>query len=342
MCTSHVPGYPLKRAHQRGDILNKRRRPVASRVERCCGPRRLRTWAAAGPGQNRRRLCYHLLMLGNRPVCPACDCEDFAPKRVRHGLTMGICGGCGLAYAHPLRRGGNDQVGDADSSITNPAYYEGLIRDYAHQSAAAAKKVPLQFRYWSGILGRQPRSVLEVGCGTGQYCNAWKQLGVSWQGTEVNPAMIDFCLARGVPVSPLAALKGQTFDALFMSQVLEHILTPQSFLRTVQGFLVPGGILHLDVPNHGSLASLVRRIAGNDYGAVQPTHHLLGYSEPPLRRLLENADFDIVHIAAHTNDDPLFGQLGPFRLRGKLQHLASAAMGRGSMLVAVARKPCIK
>ena len=116
-----------------------------------------------------------------------------------------------------------------------------------------------------------------------------------------------------------------------MSQVLEHILTPQSFLRTVQGFLVPGGVLHLDVPNHGSLASLVRRIAGNDYGAVQPTHHLLGYSEPPLRRLLENADFEIVHIAAHTNDDPLFGQLGPFRLRGKLQHLASAAMGRGSM-----------
>jgi hypothetical protein len=55
-------------------------------------------------------------------------------------------------------------------------------------------------------------------------------------------------------------------------------------------------------------------------------------------RLLENADFDIVHLAAQTNDDPLFGQLGPFRLRPKLQHLASAAIGRGSMLVAVAQQ----
>jgi SAM-dependent methyltransferase len=252
---------------------------------------------------------------------------------------MGICRGCGLAYAHPLSRGGNDEVGDADSTITNPAFYEGVLREYEHQSAAAAKKVPLQFRYWSGILGRQLRSVLEVGCGTGQYYKGWKQLCVSWQGAEVNPAMIDFCLARGMPVSSLDALKGQTFDAVFMSQVLEHSLTPQRFLQAVRGFLVPGGVLHIDVPNHGSLASLVRRIAGSDYGAVQPMHHLLGYSGPPLRRLLESAGFNIVHIGAHTNDDPLFGQLGPFRWLGKLHYLAGGAIGRGSMLVAVARKP---
>jgi N-acetylglucosaminyldiphosphoundecaprenol N-acetyl-beta-D-mannosaminyltransferase len=151
--------------------------------------------------------------------------------------------------------------------------------------------------------------------------------------------MIDFCLARGMPVSSLDALKGQTFDAVFMSQVLEHILTPRSFLQVVRNFLVPGGVLHLDVPNHGSLASLVRRIAGSDYGAVQPMHHLLGYSGRPLRRLLESAGFQIVHLGAHTNDDPLFGQLGPLRLLSKLQCLASAPIGRGSMLVAVARKP---
>jgi hypothetical protein len=54
--------------------------------------------------------------------------------------------------------------------------------------------------------------------------------------------------------------------------------------------------------------------------------------------LLDTVGFDIVHVGAYTNDDPLFGQLGPFRWLDKLHYLAGAAIGRGSLLVAVARK----
>jgi SAM-dependent methyltransferase len=251
---------------------------------------------------------------------------------------MGRCEDCGLAYTHPLSAGGHE-VSGADSSLTNPDYYDDIVRRYELHSRAAEGKAGRMLDYWMGTIGRRPERILEIGCGTGIYFKGWQKLGIPWVGAEVNPAMIDFCRSRGMPVGPLEDYAGQTFDVVFMSQVFEHILAPRPFLRIIKGFMAGNGIVHMDMPNHASLASLIKRFAGSGYGALEPPHHLIAYSPAVLGWLVREEGFSIVHVGAHANDDPVFGQVGPFPFKSRLQFRAAELVGRGSLLVSVARKP---
>lgn len=94
--------------------------------------------------------------------------------------------------------------------------------------------------------------------------------------------------------------------------------------------------MHLDVPNHDSLVSRVRRANpfAREFGFIQPPHHLIAYRERPLRDLLRAN----VQVGAYANDPPVFGQLLvqpslPHRLLMKVD----AALGTGSLLVELAR-----
>lgn len=256
---------------------------------------------------------------------------------------MGVCLDCTLSYAHPLIPGGEDDVGNTNASITSPAYYSDILRAYGVQSALAKAKAPRMLRRWAAILGREPASIVEIGCGTGQYCEAWNELGVKWTGVEVNPQMLAFCRAKNMPVEQFDECLegGRTYDVVFMSQVLEHIFEPYDFLKKVGRLLSDGGILHIDVPNHDSLTSLYRKANPfhRDYGFVQPMHHLIAYTRKSLAYLLQTSGFEVAEIAAYANDDGTFGQLVASKsLPARLYFRLSGVTGRGSLLVGIARK----
>jgi SAM-dependent methyltransferase len=267
----------------------------------------------------------------NSPVCPACGSAAFQPKRrtPKFDVTMGVCGGCGLAYATPL-------VG----TTTGQGYLDGAARRFDTQAALAAKKVPRLVEYWARMLGRRPVSVLEIGCATGEYCAAMRSLGLAWQGVDIDEQMLEFCRARGFPATTLQEIQGR-YDVIFLSQVLEHVTEPRAFLERLGALMAPGAIIHLDVPNHDSLTSLYRRLHWRHqaYGFLQPMYHLIAYGSRPLAALMKSAGFDILHLGAHANDDPVFGQP---RLRNSLPkaiaYRVADAIGRGSLLVCVARR----
>ncbi len=93
-------------------------------------------------------------------------------------------------------------------------------------------------------------SLLEVGCGAMPYrplvpadC---RYQGLDWAGAET---------AFGYAEKDVALFDGETFpfpdasfDAVFHTEVLEHIPDPQAFLTECRRVLVPGGELFLTVP----------------------------------------------------------------------------------------------
>lgn len=256
---------------------------------------------------------------------------------------MGICLDCTLSYTHPLIPGGEDDVGNTNASITSPEYYSDILREYDVQSALAKTKAPRMHTYWGAIIGREPMSVVEIGCGTGQYYEAWKEMGVKWAGVEVNKEMLAFCRSRNMPVEEFDQCigSGETYDVVFMSQVLEHIFEPHDFLKKIGRLLSSHGILHVDVPNHDSLTSLYRRVNAfqNDYGFLQPPHHLIAYTKRSLAYLLGKSGFEVVEIDAYANDHDAFGQLVASKsLPARLFFRVSGITRRGSLLVCIARK----
>ena len=79
-----------------------------------------------------------------------------------------------------------------------------------------------------------------------------------------------------------------SFDAIVMSHVVEHLVEPVKILRDVLAKLSPGGLLYVAVPN---IESLQFRIFGKYWDAINPMVHMQYFNEKSLTRLLREAGF---------------------------------------------------
>ena len=284
-------------------------------------------------------------MTVSAPTCPACrgarlqlDTDRLDSFRVMR------CRACGLVFTDPLQQGSHEEVGSNPSSVTDDDYYQNIVRNFRAQSVLADAKIERLLGFYADRFGIRPRNVLEFGCGTGQYASGWAKQGISWAGVEASPRMIEFCRARGCTVmdaSEVSSLPSVTFDLIYFSQVLEHVLDPRSFLQEVHRLLAHGGIVHLDVPNHASLASTLRKLnpRSSDYGFIQPPHHLIAYTRQSLAAVTAATGFNTRFMEAVPNNHRVLGQL--MVLQKPLHRVLMAidgALGTGSLLVAILGK----
>ncbi len=275
--------------------------------------------------------------------CPVCESTRFIKRKKFKELELGDCSECGLGYATPLVEG-EQAVSHAKSTITSSEYYTNIKQEFEAQSKLAAVKAEKMLTYYRAINpAREISSILEIGCGTGAYCSAFESLGVSWRGLEVNPEMVEFANRHDVPVEAINIMEESIeghYDIVFLSQVLEHVIDPVSFLQRIKSSMSAHSILHLDVPNHDALISVIRKYNpfSRDYGFLQPYHHLVAYNKAALQGLLLKAGFEMLEIDAYANDHPVMGQLlTKTRVAHTVLMRASDVLKRGSLLVAVVK-----
>lgn len=278
-------------------------------------------------------------------VCVACKSEQTRTlSRRSKGLAIVTCTECDLVFTDPLPRGSDGEVGASESAITDQAYYQDIIRCHDLQESLARDKVKRLLSFYHQRLGLTPRNVLEIGCGTGQFFRAWSESGIAWTGVEASPRMLRFCIERNKPVidaGSLGTLSSGSYDLIYFSQVLEHILDPNDFLDQVGDLLAPSGLVHLDVPNHDSILSRLRRFNpfSKDYGFIQPPHHLIAYRRKSLVSLMNRWEFEVVEIGGYPNSHKLFGQLlcDPHPIH-RLIMAVESLVGTGSLLVCLAMR----
>lgn len=256
-------------------------------------------------------------------ACPCC--ANMAPIRSTRSGIVAICGTCGLTFCET-----------DDAVVATPAAY--FDADFPEQEAQARRMVGQRKQVYEQHLGRELRSVIEVGCGTGAWAQAWQDVGCSWLGIELIPEVAQTARDRtgatvltGDFVSIEAIPKA---DVLFCSQVLEHVASPVPFLHRAREV---AGLIHIDVPNQQSLIATARRLLGaTDYGFIQRPFHLRAYNADSLRYAMSVAGFDIRVCRGVANDHAVFGQLSARReLRHRIAYRAAEAVGRGSLLMAI-------
>ena len=122
-------------------------------------------------------------------------------------------------------------------------------------------------------------AVLDVGCGRKPYrarVAATRYVGVDVE-TEATRGYVDVDVFYDGRTLPFATA---SFDGVLCSQVLEHVFTPEEFLREIARVLRPGGRLVLAVP-----------FAWDEH--EQP-NDFARYSSFGLRALLERTGFNVV------------------------------------------------
>jgi SAM-dependent methyltransferase len=149
------------------------------------------------------------------------------------------------------------------------------------------------------------RHLLDVGAHAGRFMSMAQAAGWDVEGVEVNPKTAAHAARRtGALVHrsgiDAVAAEGRRYDALTLTDVLEHIPDPVRVLTTAAGLLVPGGAVAVKVPSGPAqrrkeqLLSALHR--GRPVSLADNLVHVNHFSPHSLRLALERAGFRDVTI----------------------------------------------
>ena len=120
----------------------------------------------------------------------------------------------------------------------------------------------------------------------------------------------------------------ETFDTIYMGELLEHLQTPYNTLASIHSLLRPGGRFVVDVPNPYALTRILRWLLLKREPLGDPTHQLF-YTPIILATMVQQSGFRIIEIATDDKVSLLKGisvrKLLPARARRGLgSHLLMA------------------
>ncbi|MEW5744451.1 MAG: class I SAM-dependent methyltransferase [Nitrospirota bacterium] len=146
----------------------------------------------------------------------------------------------------------------------------------------------------SGVRGRKPFNVLDIGAGMGVFLAKFLDSDYKGYALEVNRVAAQHIREElRIPVyrDYVQNLKtGQKFDLITMNKVLEHIKRPIDVLRSIQTVLHRNGIIYLELPDTRGY-----ELDGAACDGFSSGHYMV-YNPQSVLYLLDQAGFDILHL----------------------------------------------
>ncbi len=147
------------------------------------------------------------------------------------------------------------------------------------------------------MLGNErPGRVLDVGCGGGRFLRrmqkrGWDVVGTDFDEQAARTVRERYSIETRVGDLPQCGLPAASFDAITLSQAIEHLYDPQATLHECLRLLKPGGLLVMTTPNARSLGAAE---FGASWRGWEAPRHLHLFTVETLAALTRQAGFDIV------------------------------------------------
>src|SRR5713226_9638324 len=214
--------------------------------------------------------------------CPACGATSRKAAVEKYGkYKLFGCDGCGLQFWEPRE-------------MPDARWYEQM---YGGRDEKLLPLEPGHKYFLEDPLALRSGTLLDIGCGTGNFLKAARDAGYAVTGTELDRNAARFAkeqlgLERVLPltVSEFAAQQPEEqFDVVTFFEVLEHQAAPLEFLRSVKTCLKPGGQIALSVPNRD------RWLTGPDVLDYPPNHFTM-WNGGVLKNVLSAQGFEVMSI----------------------------------------------
>ena len=174
-------------------------------------------------------------------------------------------------------------------------YYRDVIRAVAFSSEMRAFRMG-QLADWVARHDLQEKSVLEVGCGRGEYLELMEAAGaVRVFGVEHSAENVSHARQRGFKVqqgyvdSNFSSLWSQRFDAFAVFSFMEHWPDLSGSLRALRATLDEGAVGLIEVPNFEFI------VASGLYSEFT-VDHIFYFDRDTLRGVIERNGFTVVSI----------------------------------------------
>jgi SAM-dependent methyltransferase len=159
------------------------------------------------------------------------------------------------------------------------------------------------------------RTLLEIGCGTGQFLQLAQQRGFEVSGVELNADHVAEARSRtnGSPIvcgDFMTEPFDRRFDVIAMLDLIEHLPDPLRALRRSCELLKPGGHVVVYTPNHGGITPRVADLAyrvtrGSVAGPVKEIFdclHVVFFDVRSLQSALERSGFGVTRLVLSPYD----------------------------------------
>jgi len=290
-------------------------------------------------------------------ACPACDSRNKKvlgkpgklSERFRDFLEVDTvhvvrCSDCSAMYMSPMIYFSDGLQKD----LYNIEYFgaNGRIMDLKNMDE---KKQILSITQQLAKSSLKGKTLLDIGCGTGEFLVTASNLGMVVTGIDVEASITTYIHEKyGFDVLT-GLLNAETFpnkkfDVIVLSHVIEHLQKPLELLDKIHGALKDDGLFVMCTPNTDSLMENVHDIFGRMRHAWSKTYylapfispyHIIGFNPRSSRRILERARFTPIYCELHSG---LKWEDTNRKLIMITIKIAGAILGRGMSLVTVSRK----
>lgn len=237
----------------------------------------------------------------DRNACPVCGGSPTRRQDVVRAGEVGICAKCGTWFRTP-RPTFEDLL-----KIYDRDYYDAWGLEESESIAAKTKRAtfaPIISRLNAAITASpgRARNLLDVGAATGLLLEVAGESGWTPWAVELNPFAAGELRKRfgqsNVFEGELTAcdFAASSFDAVTMTDLIEHVLDIGATLRAAARLLRPGGVLCMTTPQ---IDSFSRRLMGRNWLHFK-LEHIQYFSSRSMANAVRQAGFAEVQITANT------------------------------------------
>jgi SAM-dependent methyltransferase len=187
-----------------------------------------------------------------------------------------------------------DQCQDCGTEVASPR------RSWEEDVYPEDERYPVRWEFERFLqdLGPAPVTVLELGCGSGTFLSEAQRRGHCPIGIDFNRRAAALACSRGLEVicggfdrlrEHLAERRSdQTFGAISMFHVIEHLSDPDCVFEELAGFARSGTKLGISCPGPRRFTQLIReeQVGARDFWDYPP-HHVIRWTIPGLHQFLE-------------------------------------------------------
>jgi len=254
------------------------------------------------------------------------------------------CADCTGKYIHPMMYFSPEFT----KELYNLDYFNanGAVQDFKNIGEKVSIMAAVK-RMYGDLRGA---TMLDVGCGTGEFLKAGADIGLDVTGIDVDSTTTDY-ITKKYGYRTVTGLLGPetfpagSFDVVVFSHVIEHLQEPIELLATIRGILKPRGLLVMCTPNNDSLGEDIRNVYGHfrhsrskSYYLTPFTspYHIIGFNLGSSRRILEQSGFVVEYCKLHSGleweDQTRKFIMWSIKVTG-------AMLGKGMSIVTISRKP---